>query len=192
LSGLAKPIGHAWRSLLVDGFIKGQFELARPDGTAREVEFSARANALPGMHIAGCENVTERRQLERDLWRAQRLESVGRLAGGVAQDFNLSPQFALRATAARTSTGKRSASHAVEIDHAADRAAALTAQLLAFGRRQVLQARPPSSTAWSRISRVCSPALSELRSSSSSSCTQESTPCASTSGRSSRCWSISL
>jgi two-component system, cell cycle sensor histidine kinase and response regulator CckA len=145
LSGLAEPIEHAWRSLLVDGFIKGQFELTRPDGIVREVEFSARANALPGKHIAVLRDVTERRQLERDLWRAQRLESVGRLAGGVAQDFN-NLLTAIRGYAqlliAQVEPGSVEHHHAGEIDHAADRAAALTAQLLAFGRRQVLQARP--------------------------------------------------
>ncbi len=90
-------------------------------------------------------DVTERRQLERDLWRAQRLESVGRLAGGVAQDFN-NLLTAIRGYAqlliAQVEPGSVEHHHAGEIDHAADRAAALTAQLLAFGRRQVLQARP--------------------------------------------------
>jgi signal transduction histidine kinase/CheY-like chemotaxis protein len=89
--------------------------------------------------------VTENRQLERDLWRAQRLESVGRLAGGVAQDFN-NLLTAIRGYAqlllAQLEPGGMEHHHAAEIDHAADRAAELTAQLLAFGRRQVLQARP--------------------------------------------------
>jgi PAS domain S-box-containing protein len=145
LSGLRGNVEEAWRSMLVDGHVRGQYEFTRPDGTVREVEFSARANALPGKHIAVLRDVTERRQLERDLWRAQRLESVGRLAGGVAQDFN-NLLTAIRGYAqlliAQVEPGSVEHHHAGEIDHAADRAAALTAQLLAFGRRQVLQARP--------------------------------------------------
>ncbi len=144
VSGLRGNVEEAWRSLLEDGSVKGQYEFTRPDGVVREVEFSARANALPGMHIAVLRDITDRRQLERDLWRAQRLESVGRLAGGVAQDFN-NLLTAIRGYAqlliAQVEPGSVQHHHAGEIDHAADRAAALTAQLLAFGRRQVLQAR---------------------------------------------------
>jgi len=145
VSGLRGNVEEAWRSLLEHGSVRGQYEFTRPDGIVREVEFSARANALPGLHIAVLRDVTERRQLERDLWRAQRLESVGRLAGGVAQDFN-NLLTAIRGYAqlliAQVEPGSVEHHHAGEIDHAADRAAALTAQLLAFGRRQVLQARP--------------------------------------------------
>jgi two-component system, cell cycle sensor histidine kinase and response regulator CckA len=145
VSKTTETVHQAWRSLLQDGFVRGQFEFTRPNGIQCEVEFSARANALPGMHIIVLRDVTERRQLERDLWRAQRLESVGRLAGGVAQDFN-NLLTAIRGYAqlllAQVVPGSVEHHHAVEIDHAADRAAALTAQLLAFGRRQVLQARP--------------------------------------------------
>jgi PAS domain S-box-containing protein len=145
VTGTTETVHRAWRSLLEDGFARGQFEFTRHDAMLREVEFSAGANALPGKHIAVLRDVTEQRQLERDLWRAQRLDSVGRLAGGVAQDFN-NLLTAIRGYAqlllAQVVPGSVEHHHAVEIDHAADRAAALTAQLLAFGRRQVLQARP--------------------------------------------------
>ena len=145
VSGLRRNVEEAWRSLLEHGSVREQYEFTRPDGSVREVEFAARANALPGLHIAVLRDVTERRQLERDLWRAQRLESVGRLAGGVAQDFN-NLLTAIRGYAqlliAQVEPGSVEHHHAGEIDRAVDRAAALTAQLLAFGRRQVLQARP--------------------------------------------------
>ncbi len=138
-------IGVLSEALLAGGSASGQSEIVRPDGTVRDIEYSARANVLPGLHVSVLRDVTERKQLEHDLWRAQRLESVGRLAGGVAQDFN-NMLTAIRGYAqlllARAETGSIEHHHAEEIDRAADRAATLTAQLLAFGRRQVLQTRP--------------------------------------------------
>jgi two-component system, cell cycle sensor histidine kinase and response regulator CckA len=136
---------EAWRTLLETGVARGTREFVRPDGSVREAEFAARANVLPGVHISVLRDVTERRQLERELWRAQRLESVGRLAGGIAQDFN-NLLTAIRGyaqlTLAHAAHGTVEHHHAQEIDRAADRAAALTAQLLAFGRRQMLDPRP--------------------------------------------------
>jgi two-component system cell cycle sensor histidine kinase/response regulator CckA len=145
VSGTPEHAGTAWRSLLEEGAVRGPYDVVRPDGTVRETEFSARANVLPGRHISVLRDVTERKQLERDLWQAQRLESVGRLAGGVAHDFN-NLLTAIRGYAhlllERVAAGSVEHQHAEEIDRAADRAAGLTAQLLAFGRKQLLQARP--------------------------------------------------
>jgi two-component system, cell cycle sensor histidine kinase and response regulator CckA len=145
VSGTPEHAGTTWRSLLDEGAVKGPYDVVRPDGTVRETELSARANVLPGRHISVLRDVTERKQLERDLWRAQRLESVGRLAGGVAHDFN-NLLTAIRGYAQllleRVAAGSIEHHHAEEIDRAANRAAGLTAQLLAFGRRQLLQARP--------------------------------------------------
>jgi two-component system, cell cycle sensor histidine kinase and response regulator CckA len=144
VSGTPEQAGTAWRSLLEEGAMGGPYDVVRPDGTVRETEFSARANVLPGRHISVLRDVTERKQLERDLWQAQRLESVGRLAGGVAHDFN-NLLTAIRGYAHllldRVAAGSVEHQHAEEIDRAADRAAGLTAQLLAFGRKQLLQAR---------------------------------------------------
>jgi two-component system, cell cycle sensor histidine kinase and response regulator CckA len=136
---------RSWRELLTDGSATGRLAVVRPDGEIRETEFAAKANVLPGRHVAVLRDVTERRQLEAELWRAQKLESVGRLAGGVAHDFN-NLLTAIRGYAelllARTAPESTEHHHAREIDDAAVRAAGLTAQLLAFGRRQVIRARP--------------------------------------------------
>jgi two-component system cell cycle sensor histidine kinase/response regulator CckA len=92
--------------------------------------------------IAFVSDISQRKQLEEQLAHAQKMEAVGRLAGGVAHDFNnmltvisgynrmilddLSPLDPLRG-------------NAEEILKAADRAAALTNQLLAFSRRQIMR-----------------------------------------------------
>jgi len=134
----------AWRDFLDSGKAAGAYTIVRRDGTHREAEFAATANVLPGRHVSIVRDVTERKQLERGLWQAQRLESVGALAGGVAHDFNNMltaiggySQLLL----ARLAPGTVERRHAEEIERAAARAAKLTAQLLAFGRRQVLQPR---------------------------------------------------
>jgi two-component system, cell cycle sensor histidine kinase and response regulator CckA len=84
----------------------------------------------------------ERAELEHRLAQAQRLESVGQLAGGVAHDFNNLLSVIL--TCVGFAQRELSADHPVrddveEIGHAADRAAALTRQLLMFSRREVVK-----------------------------------------------------
>jgi PAS domain S-box-containing protein len=83
----------------------------------------------------------ERAELERRLAQVQRLESVGQLAGGVAHDFNNLLSVIL--TCVGFAERELPAEHPVradveEIGHAADRAAALTRQLLMFSRREVV------------------------------------------------------
>ncbi len=87
------------------------------------------------------EDVTERRALEQQLRQAQKMEAVGRLAGGIAHDFNNLLmviagycEFLLEGAGASPATR----APAEEISKAAKRAIALTGQLLAFGRKQVL------------------------------------------------------
>ena len=85
------------------------------------------------------------RGAEERLRHAQKLEAVGRLAGGIAHSFNnLLAAIALHAELlleARGSEGERQR-HAEEIRSAGERAAALARQLLAFSRKQVLQPQP--------------------------------------------------
>jgi PAS domain S-box-containing protein len=131
-----------WPDFLATGEQSGQLTLLRPDGTAREVEYRARANVLSGRHLSVLRDVTEQRRLEDQLQQAQKMEAIGRLAGGIAHDFN-NLLTAIIGYAELLEDGLRPADPRQEevaaIRSAADRAAALTGQLLAFGRRQLLR-----------------------------------------------------
>ncbi len=99
------------------------------------------ADGKPGYLIGMAEDVTEQRQLEEQLRQSQKLEAIGRLAGGVAHDFNnmLTAIGGYTALALEHAAGG-TALHGdlEEIRKATDRAALLTRQLLAFSRKQVL------------------------------------------------------
>ncbi len=134
------------KNLVDDGkeFKDVAVELRRKDGNKITVRCRGRSvtdpEGLPSFDVFA-EDVTEKRILERQLQMAAKMEAVGRLSGGVAHDFNnllgviigysqlfkrkLDPQSPLR-------------EHAEEIEKAGQRAAALTRQLLAFSRQQVL------------------------------------------------------
>jgi signal transduction histidine kinase len=86
--------------------------------------------------------MTERHKAEQALQQAQRLEAIGRLTGGVAHDFNnmltvVAGQTELMLKSANGSDAVKRAASAIQ--HAADRGARLTAQLLAFSRSQNLR-----------------------------------------------------
>jgi PAS domain S-box-containing protein len=92
--------------------------------------------------LTAARDISERRRLEDELRHAQRLEAVGRLAGGVAHDFNNLLTVILSYSQLLLSELEPDAPtrvYADETRHAAERAAALTRQLLTFSRRQVLQ-----------------------------------------------------
>jgi PAS domain S-box-containing protein len=89
-------------------------------------------------------DVTERHRLEDQLRQAQRMEAIGRLAGGVAHDFN--NLLAAMLGHSELMIGRLEAGHPLrrnveEIQKAASRGAMLTRQLLAFGRKEMLSMR---------------------------------------------------
>jgi PAS domain S-box-containing protein len=137
-------LDEVWATLRREGCTRGEMAVLRPDGQTREVEFTVTADFLPGSHLAVLRDVTEGRQLEAQFRQAQKMEPLGRLAGGVAHDFNnlLNVITGYGELLVRSLPEGGAARQRTEhILTAADRAAALTRQLLAFSRRQVLQSR---------------------------------------------------
>jgi two-component system, cell cycle sensor histidine kinase and response regulator CckA len=105
-------------------------------------------NTMVGIVENGClartwgiqRDVTERIHLEEQLRNAQQMEAIGRLAGGIAHDFNNILSIIMGHGELLMATTDESARDGLEqIKRAAERAALLTQQLLAFSRKQVLQ-----------------------------------------------------
>ena len=118
----------------------------RGDGTLIWVSLGLRAERDAGGQVLHYEwsvaDITERKRLESELRQAQKLEGIGQLAGGIAHDFN----NLLTVITGRSYLvlAQLPADHAVRrhidlIQTTAERAAALTRQLLAFSRKQVLE-----------------------------------------------------
>ena len=91
------------------------------------------------------QNITHRRAAEEQLRQSQKIEAIGQLTAGIAHDFNnllLGMLGYTELAQAEVDANGPAAGHLRSVEASARRAAALTGQLLAFGRRQTLQPRP--------------------------------------------------
>jgi len=133
---LANPTGHD---------LQRQYRIVRPDGQLRWIHdrmvihhtSTGEVDSLSGI----TEDVTDARELEDQLRQGQKMEAVGRLAGGVAHDFNnvMTVILGYSAVLLHELSENASSRHFVqEIQRAGERCAALTSQLLAFSRKQML------------------------------------------------------
>jgi PAS domain S-box-containing protein len=124
---------------------RAEYRLMRRDGRMLEVESVAR-NLIHHPAVRGIvvttRDVSERLVLERRIRQGQKMEAIGRLAGGIAHDFNNILTVIRSETELLLEEQSESIAEDLEVIRAAaDRAAVLTSQLLAFSREQVLRPR---------------------------------------------------
>lgn len=148
--------GKAFQQQLEDkGFVKDhEIQMVKRDGARLHVLVTATAETDESGNIITYRGIlhdmTEHRILEQQLLRAQRMESIGRLAGGVAHDFN---NFLTAVVGyidmAMMELGEDSeaCNDLAEARRAAERAANLTRQLLLFSRRETMDLKPVSLNA---------------------------------------------
>lgn len=122
-----------------------EVEIIAKDGHRITVEANTKLVYHDGVPVGVqgiARDVTERKQLEEQLRQSQKMEAIGQLAGGVAHDFNnlLTAINGYSSLALqRLEDGHSIRPYLEEVKKAGDRAANLTRQLLAFGRKQILQ-----------------------------------------------------
>jgi PAS domain S-box-containing protein len=146
LDRFVAPESRAQVLRLFGASVEGVFEIVgqRRDGSTVRLECIVRNSTHGGQpaRLTALRDVSQRRALEAQLRQAQKMEAVGRLAGGVAHDFNnlltvITSYSQLLMEDMGTADPRRA--DLAEIQKAAGGAATLTRQLLAFSRQQVLE-----------------------------------------------------
>jgi PAS domain S-box-containing protein len=140
--GLAEAVQKAMEG---KGDYGVEFRAFMPDGSTRWIFARALVTFAPERTPMGLTGValdlTERKTLEHQLHQSQKLEAIGQLAGGVAHDFNnvLTAIIGYSELLMLETDDPNTRRDLEEIRRAGNRATAITQQLLAFGRRQLLQ-----------------------------------------------------
>ena len=137
-----------WRTLLTKQFVRYELINKTKDGRKLVMDCSANTVLDDRGEVVGTisiqRDVTQRKHLEQQLLQAQKMEAVGRLAGGVAHDFNnilgiITGYTEL--TLEDPTLAERPKERLAEIRNAANRAIGITRQLLTFSRKQVFETR---------------------------------------------------
>lgn len=130
-----------WEQFQQSGRARTRVTIPRGAETdARLAECCFAANILPGQHLAVFRDITEQQHLEEQLRSSQKMEAIGRLAGGVAHEFNnmLAIMSSYTELLDRSLEGTPLQEKTRKILVTSQRAASLVNQLLAFGHKQVL------------------------------------------------------
>jgi two-component system cell cycle sensor histidine kinase/response regulator CckA len=142
-ASVLETVGNAMKS---GGDFFTQNRSIAPDGTVRWLSGAGRVllgeHGEPVRAVGISQDVTERRKLEAQFQQAQKMEAVGRLAGGVAHDFNNLLTVMLGYCELLLSDFQPGDPHRAdleEIQKAGARATGLTRQLLAFSRKQIIE-----------------------------------------------------
>ena len=133
-----------WEEIKSSGSLTLETTHLTKDGTAIPTEISVNYLEFDGQgfNFTYARDISMRKQLELQLVESQKMEAVGRLAGGVAHDFNnfLTPIMSYAYLATQTpNLDDRLRGHLGQIQKAAEHAANVTNQLLAFSRRQIVE-----------------------------------------------------
>lgn len=143
------PFEEMWRALREGTSWLGELIVRRKDGTPRDASLTVAPIADMRGRVTHCvsivRDISERKQMERQLFQAQKMQSVGTLAGGVAHEFN----NLLAGIQGYAALGLRERDVPAplrafldQIVTLSDRAANLTRQLLAFARKPALRRQP--------------------------------------------------
>ncbi len=121
-------------------------EITRPDGTHLPIDMAANEVPLDStrLRIIVIRDISERKRMENQFRQSQKMEAVGRLAGGISHDFNNIMQAIVGYTHLLQSSMESTHPDfdlVRQIEKAAERATALTSQLLAFSRKQMMELR---------------------------------------------------
>ncbi|HZF77913.1 MAG TPA: ATP-binding protein [Acetobacteraceae bacterium] len=176
LDGAREEVTRAVTRAATGEFVRQELAVTLPDGRSVAVDFSLKPvrdeEGLVSLLVAEARDISDLKAAQAQLHEAQKLDTLGRLTGGVAHDFNnllMAVLANLRLARKRLPDGAdaRVARHIDGAIQGAERGAALTARLLAFARRQDLRPKPVDVAALlegmrSLIERSCGP-LVELR-----------------------------